>query len=291
MRSARKIAGTDNREGPLWIFRFGGLPFFFDLMNTSHSLAQNINRLLFDKDALYRDETKKLLEATLSESSVYDQILSKLAFSKYGIKKARLQEEINASNGTYGRAIQDLLDCGYIIEYKKNYEEYNPLYIQLMDPFLLFHYHYLSKEKRIDCYGDLISDAGRYDNWRGQAFEILCFNNVHSIKSVLGISGVKTECYPWYNSADEKNERAQIDMVIERADNITNLCEIKYTNKPFEIDAGYEKLLLRKRDVFKKKTGTSQALKIIMISVNGLSGTAYTSYISDVITLDDLFEG
>ena len=269
---------------------FGGLPFFFDLMNPSLSLNQNINRLLFNKDALYKDETKRLLEATLSESPIYEQILSKLAFAKYGIKKAELQKEIGASNGTYGRAIQDLVDCGYIIEYRKKYEEYNPLYVQLMDSFLLFHYHYLSKEKQIDSYEDLISNMGRYDNWRGQAFEILCFKNTRKIKSALGIDGVKTDVYPWYNSDDDKNERAQIDMVIERADQITNLCEIKYTNKPFEIDSSYEQQLLRKRDVFKKKTGTSQALKIIMISAKGLSGTAYTSYVSDVITLDDLFE-
>ena len=175
---------------------FGGLPFFFDLMNTSLSLPQNMNRLLFNKDALYRDETRMLLEATLNESPVYGQILSKLAFAKYGIKKSKLQEDIGASNGTYGRAIQDLVDCGYIIEYKKKYEEYKPLYIQLMDPFLLFHYHYLSKERQIDSYENLVSDTGRYDNWRGQAFEILCFNNTRSIKMALGISGVKTEVYP-----------------------------------------------------------------------------------------------
>jgi hypothetical protein len=82
---------------------FGGLPFFFDLMNTSQSLSQNINRLLFDKDALYRDETKRLLEATLSESPIYEKILSKLTSSRYGVKKSKLQEETGAPNGTYGR--------------------------------------------------------------------------------------------------------------------------------------------------------------------------------------------
>ena len=270
---------------------FGGLPFFFDLMNTSQSLVQNVNRLLFDKDALFRDETKKLIEATLNESPIYDQILSKLAVAKYGIKKAKLQGEIGAANGSFSRAVQNLIDCGYVIEYKKKYEEYNPLYVQLVDPFLLFHYHYLTKEKGIDRYEDLVSDMGRYDNWRGQAFEILCFNNTNSIKSALGISGVKTECYPWYNTEDKKNERVQIDMVIERDDKITNLCEMKYTNKPFVVDDSYEKQLLKKRDVYKEKTGTTQALKIVMISAMGLSGTTHTSYISDVITLDDLFEG
>ena len=63
------------------------------------------------------------------------------------------------------------------------------------------------------------------------------------------------------------------------------------TRRETAMDASYEQQLIKKRDVFKKKTETSQALKIIMISAKGLSGTAYTSYISDVITLDDLFEG
>ncbi len=202
----------------------------------------------------------------------------------------RVVAVIDAPNGTYGRAIQDLVDCGYVIEYKKNYEDYNPLYVQLVDPFILFHYHYLSKDKRLDSYEDLVSDMGRFDNWRGQAFELLCFNNVDKIKSALGISGVKTQCYPWYNSEDKKDERVHIDMIIERADMITNLCEMKYTNNPFVIDASYEQRLLKKRDAYKEKTGTSQALKIVMIAAKGLSGTTHTSYIADVITLDDLFE-
>lgn len=82
--------------------------------------------------------------------------------------------------------------------------------------------------KQLNSYEDLIRDVEKYDNWRGQAFEI---------------------------------------------------------------DASYEQQLIRKRDVFKEKTGTSQALKIIMVSAKGLTGSAYTSYISDTITLDDLFEG
>ena len=41
----------------------------------------------------------------------------------------------------------------------------------------------------------------------------------------------------------------------------------------------------------RRRVGTTQALKIIMISAKGLSGTTHTSYIADVITLDDLFEG
>ena len=67
--------------------------------------------------------------------------------------------------------------------------------------------------------------------------------------------------------------------------------ETRISAKPFEMDASYEQQLIKKREVFKEKNGTSQALKTIMVSAKGLSGKTYTSYISDVITLDDLFEG
>ena len=93
------------------------------------------------------------------------------------------------------------------------------------------------------------------------------------------------------NLQDLNFQDVQFEISFERADKISNLCEIKYTNKPFEIDAAYEEQLVRKRDIFKSKTGTSQSLKIVMISAKGLRGTAHTSYISDTITLDDLFEG
>ncbi|WP_026499291.1 AAA family ATPase [Butyrivibrio sp. WCD2001] len=268
---------------------FGGLPFFFDIMNPSQSLAQNMDRLLFSKDALYKGETQKLLEATLSSSPIYGKILRTIAFSKYGIKKSKVKEMLGIPDGTYFRAIEDLVDCGYIIEYKKEYEDYNPLYIQLADPFLLFHYYYIEKQNK-NSYDDVVTDVGYYSNWRGQAFEMLCLQNESCIKGALGIGSVETDIYPWYNSEDEKDERAQIDIVIERADKITNLCELKYSNTPFEIDAAYEQDLIRKREIYREKTGTKQALKIIMISAKGLKGTAHTSYVSEVITLDDLFD-
>ena len=65
---------------------------------------------------------------------------------------------------------------------------------------------------------------------------------------------------------------------------------MKYTDKPFSVSKDYDSDLLRKRDIFKEKTGTKNALKIVLVSVNGLAGTANTEHISEVITLDDIFE-
>ncbi len=267
---------------------FGGLPFFMDLMNGNESFRQNVDRLLFRHNALLQDETSRLLEATLKNAPIYGQILAMLSPHNYGMKKSECQQKLKVAVGTFSRAIEDLVKCGYVTEYTRDYEKGNPLYIQLVDPFLLFHYHFLTTKNNLSCFDDLTVDAGLYSNWRGHAFEVLCMQHIDQIKKALGISGVKTNCFPWINPGQE--ESAQIDLVIERADKVTNICEMKCTDHPFNMSKEYDTSLLRKRDIYQKKTGTKQALKIVLVSAMGLSGVAHTEHISNVITLDDLFE-
>ena len=104
----------------------------------------------------------------------------------------------------------------------------------------------------------------------------------------MGISGVHTREYQWIS--EEKKGGAQIDLVIERDDGITDLCEAKYTDTPFAISADYEINLLNKVERFRQESGSANALKLVMICVSGIAGKAHTEHISKVITLDDLFE-
>ena len=266
---------------------FGGLPFFMDLLNRNESLRQNIDRLVFQPRALLRGESNRLLESTLKKSPAYGQILELLAKHRYGMRKSACQEALGLPDGTFSRAVEDLNKCGYIIEYKRNYEKQNPTYIQLIDPFLLFHYHFLTNGN-ITRYSDLTQSEGVYSNWRGHAFELLCLHHTGQIRAALGISGVRTNHFPWVSQ--KRKNGAQIDLVIERADQITDLCEMKCTDRPLEMSREYELRLLNKKDVFQEETGTKQALKIVLISAEGLAGTAHTEHIASVITKDDLFE-
>ena len=269
---------------------FGGLPYFFSLMNSNESLTWNINKLCLEDHALLQNESKKLLEATLKESPVYNQIMEYLSQFQYGTLKSACRNCLNIPAGTFTRAVEDLIKCGYVHEYKDVYVKGQPLKLQLVDPFLLFHYKFLSAEKakRYTDFNDYRSDTGRYTNWRGHAFEILCMYHIDQIKKALGISGVRTTEYQWTSAASK--DGAQIDLVIDRDDGITNICEAKYTDTPFSISESYEADMLNKIKTFKEETGNTNALKIVMISVSGIAGTAHTDHISKVLTLDDLFE-
>lgn len=268
---------------------FGGLPYFMELLDGNDSLARNIDRLCFAEHAFLRNESVRLLEATLKKTSVYEKILSLLSGHRYGLPKSECLKLLSLPKGSFMRAVEDLVKCGYINEYKNYRNGGNPLILQLMDPFLLFHYRFLSGDPRgaTETFSAYVHDTGSYADWRGHAFEILCLHHLAQIRKSLGISGVRTVCFPWVSK--RKKGGAQIDLVIERDDGITNICEMKYTDRPFPINADYEKKLLHKKNVYREETGTQAALKIVMISAEGVQGSAHTEHIAQILTLDDLY--
>lgn len=279
--------GWSRQQMALCYMVFGGLPYFLELLDGDESLRQNIDHLCLAPHALLGSESKKLLEATLKKSPVYEQILSSLATRRYGVPKQTCFEELNIPRASFDRAVKDLVRCAYVRQFKDTTKPRNPLCLQLVDPFLLFHYRFLSNTRDISSWEDFQRDGGRFANWRGAAFEVLCVHHVEQIRQALGIAGVRTREYPWVSA--KQTGGAQVDLVIERADGITNLCEMKFTDTPFVITADYEAKLLHKASVFREETGTKQAIKSVMVCASGLASTAHTEHIARVLTLDDLF--
>ena len=78
-------------------------------------------------------------------------------------------------------------------------------------------------------------------------------------------------------------------MVIDRRDQVINLCEMKYSSAPYEITKDYYQHLIERQEQFRGETGTRKALMLTMVSASGLKANAYADSIPKVITLDDLF--
>lgn len=57
-----------------------------------------------------------------------------------------------------------------------------------------------------------------------------------------GISGVSTTQSAWSKRKNDETA-TQIDMIIERKDNIVNMCEIKFYGTEFAVDKSYDKVL------------------------------------------------
>ena len=125
--------------------------------------------------------------------------------------------------------------------------------------------------------------------WRGLAFEEVCFVHREKIKQALGIAAVQAEISPWRSKSSE-GERAQIDMLIDRADRVVNICEMKYSTNDYTIDKKYDAEIRRKLDVFANETHCRKALHTTLVTTYGLVQNEYSGRIQNVITMDSLFD-
>ena len=82
---------------------------------------------------------------------------------------------------------------------------------------------------------------------------------------------------------------AQIDLVIERADRVVNLCEMKFCSEQFAIDAAYAARLREKVGAFKRETGTNSNCHVTFVTTYGLRRNAYSGIANSEVTMDDLF--
>lgn len=270
---------------------FGGLPYYLDMLDRRKSLSQNIDALCLGTNAPLRREVPLLMEASLGNAPLHRAILRELAQSKVGIRRMDLANRVEGgTTGSFKRALDDLEKCGYIRCYTNRYERRKPSVYQLVDPFLLFGFRFMV-DRAPDGHG-LVSwkDFERtpaYYAWRGNAFEIACVNHTRQIKHAIGISAVKTEDFPWSSSTSEPG--AQIDMVIERADGVTNLCEMKYTDGPFVADREFEEDMARRRRVFQIESATKNTVQSVLVCPQGLRPNTHSWDIAHVVDIDDLF--
>ena len=78
-------------------------------------------------------------------------------------------------------------------------------------------------------------------------------------------------------------------MILERADNITNIFEIKYSADDYSFDATESKKLRNRIKTFRDETNTKSALWPTLITTYGLCNGIHSSEFVAVLTLQDLF--
>ena len=82
-----------------------------------------------------------------------------------------------------------------------------------------------------------------------------------------------------------------MDLLIDRKDDTINLCEIKFSIKPFIIDKKYHAELQDKIEVFRTATKTTKSIFLTMITTFGISRNEYSNdLVQKSLTMDDLFK-
>ncbi|MDE6694710.1 MAG: ATP-binding protein, partial [Bacteroidales bacterium] len=127
--------------------------------------------------------------------------------------------------------------------------------------------------------------------WMGLGFELVCLSHYRQIKNALGISGVGTSVSTWRSKADSVNEIPgfQIDLIIERADRIIHLCEMKFSTSLYGITDNYELKLRERMGLFRLATKNKKALVITFVTTYGVVNGKHKSIVHSEVKMDDHF--
>lgn len=268
---------------------FGGIPYYLDFFKPKFSLAQNVDAIYFEENAPLRNEYKNLYRSLFKNAEGHVKVVEALAAKSAGKTRA----EISASSGVLEgggltKLLNELTNSGFVRTYLSFGKKKRDRMYQLIDPFTLFCLRFEEKRQAYSTdYWLRFCTTSQHAAWAGYSFEMLCLSHVPQIRRELGIAGVLTGIYAWRSR--EHQPGAQIDLVIDRADGLINLCEIKYASSEFVIDKAYDQALRNKRAAFMQETGTRKGAQTTMITTYGLKKNAYQAGIPFALTLDDLF--
>lgn len=269
----------------------GGIPYYWHYLVKGMSLAQNFDRLFFYENAPMRHEYSELYSSLFKNAALYEKVVAALAKKGCGMTRNELCGALGIeATGRFSEVLETLECSGFIRKYRMPAcKNRNSIY-QLMDNFTLFHFRFLDKENGDENYWENTAMSPKQAAWRGVAFEHLCLQHLKQLRSTLGISGIYTDAYAWVHRGDDASPQgAQIDLILERADNVINVCEMKYSDLPYALDRKTLDSLLLKMVLFREATHTRKALHLTMITANGLVHNAYCNSVQAEVTLDDLF--
>lgn len=271
---------------------FGGIPFYWSLLNKSLSLPQNIDSMFFGRNPKLGNEFKELYSSLFKQPEAYIGIITALAKKKIGMTRDEIIDKTHlTTNGQLTKYLEDLENCGFIRRYQSIGSKTKNSIYQLIDNFTLFYFKFIEDRKNTDAgYWSKIQMTPIFPTWSGLAFERICLLHSEQIKKALGINGVITSEYSWHTFANNEHCGAQIDLLIDRSDKVINLCEIKYSNGPYTIDKKYMENLQSKASLFRAITKTRKGIALTVITNYGLVKNSYSmNNVHSQLTADDLF--
>ncbi|WP_245609441.1 ATP-binding protein [Wolbachia endosymbiont of Trichogramma pretiosum] len=224
----------------------GGITHYLKEVSKGLSATQNINMICFQKDGLLFDEFDMLFHSLYEEPEAYLSIIRAIAKKPKGISiKELIKATKTMEGGRLTAKLRSLEEAGFIDGFLPLNKGKRGVYYRVVDEYILFYLIWIEPFKEVTRRA-IISDVHYWEfaikkpvwlTWIGQTFEAVCFKNANKIRRKLDIEHVGVICgdcqhHPEKNS---KESGAQIDLVFDREDGCTMLCEIKYSDKPYPI--------------------------------------------------------
>lgn len=270
----------------------GGVPAYLNAIERGKSVAQNIEAVCFSKDGILTGEFDNLYAALFNTPANHIQVIQALAKKNKGLTRNEiLRTSKLLTGGNLSNVLNELTESGFVTRiFPFGKKEKDSLY-RLTDAFSLFYFKFMQHHKGSEAQQWINRQStAAYASWCGYAFENTCFHHIRQIKHALQIGAVESSTSSWTKKGTKTEAGAQIDLLIDRADQCINICEMKFTAGSFTIDKRYAGELSNKLAVFRAETQTRKTLLLTFITAYELRKNDYTETLTDVaITMDALF--
>lgn len=268
----------------------GGIPYYLNLFNPAMSLAQNIDALFFDRRAKLGDEFERLFNSAFDNAEDSMKIVKCLGGRHSGYTRGDLAEMAGLNpNGDFTNLLKALIASDFIVSYTPVMSERKETYYKLCDPFCWFWIHFKESgmARETDYWQHHLKDSA-ISAWRGIAFEEVCFKHIDQIKRSLQIGAVASVESSYSVKGNGSSDGLQVDLVIDRQDDVVNVCEMKYTKSAFSVTKSYYGTLEKRREHF-EKSYPDKSVHLTLITTYPMQRNEYSDVFQSEVTLDGIF--
>lgn len=272
---------------------FGGIPHYLNQIENGKSAQEIIQSICFAPTGNMYAEFDALYKALFSNASDHIEIV-KLLHSKWqGLTRQELLKTLQKKDGgSLTRILDELVQCDFVIAQHSYYNKINEIRYRLIDEYSIFYLSFLDGKKNVPAdYWFQTSQTNSYTIWSGYAFENICFRHLQQIKQAMHLSAIIANYSSFHFKGNDDLPGTQIDLLLDRADKVINLFEIKYYQDPIYLTKADANTLKNKLAIFRQATKTKKQLFISMISAHGVASNKNSEgLLAHNLTTDDLFE-
>lgn len=269
----------------------GGVPYYLSLFNKDESPAMGLDRLFFCENGELVKEYRRLFSSLFRNATPYMEIIDIMAKHPQGLTRTELSTALKCSNnGNLGDMLTDLVYCDFLSKNSVRDKKINTnasIY-QLVDFYTIFYKTFAEKAATQEHFWSLNGGTPVVNTWYGLAYERVCKAHMPQIKQALGIASVATKYYSWRSK--NTTPAVQIDIIVDRADKVINLCEVKYSEKYYTLNKDEYLKIMHRIDAFRSETGTISSIMPTIITTFGLTNSGYGNQMAIQLSLDDLFQ-
>ncbi|HEX8755729.1 MAG TPA: hypothetical protein VF745_05295 [Steroidobacteraceae bacterium] len=262
----------------------GGVPYYLNLMSRGESVSGAVDRLFFSDPPELKGEFDELFDSLFDNSPVHKRIISAVAGTKAGLTRSEIASRAKLpSGGNLSRYIDNLEQSGFLEAHEPlGRHSKKDMRYRVCDMFTLFHRDWLAGKLHMRSWQSIVTSQ-RYKSWCGHAFEIVAWNHARYIADALGLS--KNDYYVTRATLQNKEGRAQIDLLLDVTGGAVYLMELKCSDDPFVMSANEAGRLLQSRRVLSEHFKGKRSIIVCLLAAGGAQANAHLREAVD-LTLD-----